>query len=141
MSEPLRRVVTGLDREGRSAVIIDDAAPQTIWSTDRSPADNKGSADAGGAPFSFDIPVGGTSFFYTDLPAGGPPIAMHATDTLDYAVVVSGEISLITETGETKVRPGDVVVDRGVLHTWRNDGPEPCRMVFVFVKADPVRAG
>ena len=140
--KPLRRVVTGLDPDGRSTVIIDGPAAQVIWTTDRSPADNGGSLDAGGAPFSFAIPVGGTTLFFTDFaPAGeGASIGMHATDTLDYAVIVSGEITLLTQTGETKLRAGDVLVDRGILHAWRNDGRKPCRVLFVFLKAGPVGA-
>jgi quercetin dioxygenase-like cupin family protein len=96
--------------------------------------------DAGDMPFSSSIPEGGSTFFFTDMPPAAEigEIGMHATDTLDYAVIVSGEVTLITQTGETMVRAGDVVVDRGVLHSWRNDGTEPCRMLFVFLKADPV---
>lgn len=140
--KPLRRVVTGLDPAGRSTIVLDGPAAKVIWTTDRSPASNRGSADAGGAPFSFNIPVGGTTFFFTDFaPASqGPSIGMHATDTLDYGVVVSGEIVLITETGETTLKAGDVVIDRGVKHAWRNDGAEPCRVVFVFVPAETVRS-
>lgn len=136
----LRRVVTGLDQDGRSTVVIDGPAAQVIWTTDRSPADNDGSADAGGSALSFDIPVGGTTLFFTDFPpvSQAREIALHATDTLDYAVVVSGCITLITQTGETNLHAGDVVVDRGVLHSWRNTEPHPCRMLFVFVKARPV---
>jgi quercetin dioxygenase-like cupin family protein len=140
VEKPLRRVVTGLDLNGRSTVIIDGPAAPVIWKTDCSPADNGGSVDAGGAQFSLAIPLGGTTFFYTDFaPAGeGASIGMHASDTLDYAVVVSGELTLLTQTGETTLHAGDVVVDRGVMHAWRNDGPKSCRVLFVFVKAEPV---
>ncbi len=137
---PLRRVVTGLDAGGRSTVIFDEPSAQVIWTSTRSPADNSGSADAWGTPFTFDIPRGGSTFFYTDFPPAGqgPSIGMHATNSLDYAVVITGELVLLTQSGETKLGAGDVVVDRGVLHAWRNDSSEPCRVLFVFVPALPI---
>ena len=134
--KPLRRVVTGLDLEGRSTVIIDGPAAQVIWKADCSPADIRRPVDAGGTPLSFGMPVGGTTFFCTDFAPDDEEasIGMHATGTLDYAVIISGEITFLTQTGETKLRAGDVLVDRGVPHAWRNDGPGPCRVLFVFVK-------
>lgn len=136
----LRRVVTGLSPEGRSAVIFDGPSEKVIWSTDRSPADNRGAADAGGGSLSLANPKNATTFFYTDLaPASsGSSIGLHITDTLDYAVVVTGEITLVTQNGETTLCAGDVVVDRGVLHTWRNDTSELCRLLFVFIKAESI---
>jgi mannose-6-phosphate isomerase-like protein (cupin superfamily) len=143
MSQPPRRVVTGLDADGRSCVIIDGPSPVTVWSTDRSPASNAGAQDTGGHFFGFDIPQGGTRLFWTEFAPDGTTgaMGMHATDTLDYAVIISGHVTLITEGGETRLGPGDIVVDRGVNHAWRNDGPEPCRAVFTFVAAEPVGAG
>lgn len=135
---PLRRVVTGLDAQGRSCVLFDDVAQTVIWSADEAPVDNSGTADAGGMHASF--PTTGAQFMFADLPPGmlSP---MHATDTIDYTVVVSGEVMLITETGETKLRAGDVFVQRGVVHAWRNDSHEPCRMVSVLAAAKPVGKG
>lgn len=135
-----RRVVTGLDEAGRSCILIDGPSPDVIWSTSAAPADNSGLGDAGGVPFTFDIPVGGTRLVVHEFAPGGGSI-MHATDTLDYAVIVAGEIAFITETGEALLRAGDVVVDRGAYHGWRNDGDVPCRMVLVLVKALPVGKG
>lgn len=66
---------------------------------------------------------------------------MHATDTLDYLVVVSGEVTLITETGEVLLKAGDVLVDRGVMHGWRNDTDRTCRIVNVLCPAHPVGRG
>ncbi|MFM2100051.1 MAG: hypothetical protein RLZZ366_1590 [Pseudomonadota bacterium] len=137
---PPRRVVTGLGVDGRSRIIFDDACADVIWSTRSTPADNGGSEDAGGVPFTFDLPDTGTLFFYTDFAPDGitGTIGMHSSDTLDYAVIVTGAVTLITESGGTLLRAGDVVVDRGVTHAWRNDGPEMCRAIFVFVKAQPI---
>jgi hypothetical protein len=135
---PPRRVITGLDSEGRSCVLIDGPSSRVIWSTEDTPADNNGSADAGGGPFRF--PVSGTLFVFADFPPGGGS-PMHSTDTIDYLVVVSGEVFFITETGETLLRAGDALVDRGILHAWRNDSDKPCRILNVLCPAHPVGKG
>jgi mannose-6-phosphate isomerase-like protein (cupin superfamily) len=135
---PPRRVVTGLDAAGRSCVSSDGPAGMVIWRADELPADNSGHADLGGGRFRF--PDRGVEFVFADFPPGGGSI-MHATDTVDFLVVVSGSVTLITETGETVLRAGDVLVDRGVLHGWRNDGDRPCRIVNVLCPARPVGGG
>ncbi|WP_275293032.1 cupin domain-containing protein [Amycolatopsis sp. La24] len=62
---------------------------------------------------------------------------MHTTDTLDYVLVVSGEVTLELDDGEqTVLRTGDVVVQNGTRHAWRNHGTEPCTIVGVAVGAD-----
>jgi quercetin dioxygenase-like cupin family protein len=135
---PPRRVVTGLDAQGRSCVAIDGPASTVIWRTFDLPADNAGAEDMGGGRFRF--PTEGADFVFSDFPPGaGSP--MHTTDTLDFLVVVSGEIVFITETGETRLRAGDVLVDRGAYHGWRNDGDQPCRIVNVLCPARPVGRG
>jgi quercetin dioxygenase-like cupin family protein len=131
-------VVTGLDADGRSTVQIDGPAANVIWRADDLPADNALAADQGGGRFRF--PTQGVEFVYADFaPGSGSP--MHATDTLDLLVVVSGEVTFVTETGETLLRAGDVLVDRGVPHAWRNDGDAPCRIVNVLCPAHPVGKG
>jgi mannose-6-phosphate isomerase-like protein (cupin superfamily) len=133
-----RRVITGLDAEGRSCFLFDGPSSMVIWSTDEVPADNRGTADAGGGPFRF--PTSGTLFIFSDFAPGGGT-AMHATDTIDYIVVVSGEVVFITETKETLLRAGDVLVDRGNMHAWRNDSDRPCRIMNVLAPARPVGKG
>ncbi len=140
LASPPRRVVTGLDAQGRSCFLIDGPAPGVIWTSDRSPADNGTQADAGGRPFTFAIPPGGTQIVFHDF-APRTLGQMHATDTLDYAVIVSGEVHFLTETGEVLLRAGDVLVDRGAYHAWRNDGDAPCRAILMHVKAEPVGRG
>lgn len=136
--ESPRRVVTGLDTDGRSCFLIDGPSEGVIWSTEAAPADNAGTSDAGGVPFRF--PTSGTLFIYNDFqPGKGSP--MHATDTIDYIVVVSGEVVFITETGETLLRAGDILVDRGINHAWRNDGDTVCRILNVLCPAHPVGNG
>lgn len=136
--DPPRRVVAGLDAEGRSCIQIDDAARTVIWSTKELPADNSDAGDAGGGRFRF--PTEGADFVYSDFPPGAGPY-LHATDTLDFQVVVSGEVTFITETGEILLRAGDVLVNRGIMHAWRNDGDQPCRIVNVLLPARPVGKG
>ncbi|UKD54878.1 cupin domain-containing protein [Amycolatopsis sp. FU40] len=62
---------------------------------------------------------------------------MHTTDSLDYVLVVSGEVTLELDDGDqTVLRAGDVVVQNGTRHAWRNHGVEPCTIVGVAVGAD-----
>jgi quercetin dioxygenase-like cupin family protein len=135
---PPRRVVAGIDAEGRSGILFDDEARTVIWSEEDLPADNSGTVDAGGGWFRF--PTSGVEFVYADFPPGGGSV-MHATDTLDFLVVLAGEVIFITETGETRLRAGDVLVDRGVLHGWRNESDQVCRIVNVLCPAQPVGKG
>lgn len=62
-----------------------------------------------------------------------PHPLMHRTKTVDYGIVLSGEIHLVVDEGETLLKPGDVVVQRGTNHAWSNRSDEPCRMAFVLV--------
>src|ERR1700756_3698437 len=123
---PPRRAVASLDAEQRSCVHIDGPSPTVIWSTGGLPADNSGLADAGNAKFEF--PVIGTRFSFHDFPPGTEPF-MHATDTIDYVVIVAGEIEFVTETGAIRLRTGDTLVNRGIVHGWRNDGDTSCRII------------
>ena len=62
---------------------------------------------------------------------------MHKTDTLDYVVMLSGEITVILETGEVTLGPGDVFVDRGVYHAWENRGAVPAVFASIVIDATP----
>jgi len=63
---------------------------------------------------------------------------MHATDSVDYGIVLSGELELELDDGETTtVRPGTVVIQRGTRHAWRNRTDEPARVTFVLIGATP----
>jgi mannose-6-phosphate isomerase-like protein (cupin superfamily) len=65
---------------------------------------------------------------------------MHTTDSIDYVVVVSGEVTLELDDGEqTVLRAGDVVIQNGTRHAWRNHGAESCTIVGVAVGADRAR--
>lgn len=141
-----RRVVTGIDEQGRSCILIDGPVPQLnassdlIWRTASIPADNSGSDDMA-LPYAMEmLHDGGSNFLHVVFPPKMGPY-MHATDSLDYLVVLSGQIVMQLEAGEVTLNPGDLVVDRGVMHAWRNDTDSPASMVSVTVPARPVGKG
>ncbi len=111
------------------------------WHTASVPADNSVREDAAPGAFSYDLfHGGGSNFFVIDL-APGERSSTHATDTIDYIVMMAGEVTLELEAGEVRLRAGDLVTDRGVIHAWRNDGPQPARYAVVTLPAHPVGAG
>jgi mannose-6-phosphate isomerase-like protein (cupin superfamily) len=61
--------------------------------------------------------------------------AMHRTRTVDYAVVMTGEIDMLLDDSEIHLKAGDVLVQQGTNHAWVNRGTEPCRIAFVLVDA------
>lgn len=147
-----RRVVTGLDAQGRSCVVMDGPIPSfdpgeggissaaLAWRTASLPADNAG-ADETAVPYRTELlHESGSNFAICRFP-NGTQAYMHATDTIDYLVVLSGHVTLVLETGEAALGPGDFVVDRGVMHGWRNDSDEPCVCAVVNLPALPVGKG
>ena len=141
-----RRVVTGLDADGRSTVLFDDEIPRSdelsvafVWRSGI-PADNSDREDTAVPYTTALLQSGHANFMVCSFPArsGGE---MHATDTVDYLVILSGRVTLVLEDGEAELGPGDFVVDRGVLHAWRNDGDETCTAAAVNIPAHPVGAG
>ena len=147
MTETMRRVITGLDDQGRSTVVIDDRIPldasRMLWVTDALPADNSGTEDTGAREFTFDMFRNpGSTFMLAVFQPGDPANTfMHATDTIDYVVVVKGRVALTLETGVVTLGPGDCLVDRGVMHSWEVAGDEPVVMMTVLLPAHPVGAG
>jgi mannose-6-phosphate isomerase-like protein (cupin superfamily) len=65
--------------------------------------------------------------------AGAPHPLMHRTQTVDYGIVLEGEITLVLDQGETTIRTGDVVIQRGTNHAWANRSGKTCRMAFVLI--------
>ncbi len=143
----MRRVVTGLNAQGRSCIVFDGPVPRhapaanLIW-RNTLPADNAGAADAA-APYEMAmLHDGQVNFILTELPAGLAGGAfLHATDTIDYLVIIAGEVVLALETGEVTLRAGDFIVDRGVIHGWRNDGADTAVFASVTIPALPVGEG
>jgi mannose-6-phosphate isomerase-like protein (cupin superfamily) len=65
--------------------------------------------------------------------AGAPHPLMHRTQTVDYGIVLEGEITLVLDKGETTIRAGDIVIQRGTNHAWANRSGKNCRMAFVLI--------
>lgn len=63
---------------------------------------------------------------------------MHRTNTLDYTIIISGEIYAVMEQGETLLRPGDVLIQRGTNHAWSNRSDKECLMAMVLNAAKPI---
>src|SRR5437867_8118105 len=61
----------------------------------------------------------------------------HATDTIDYAICLEGEIWAVLDEDETLMRPGDVLIQRGTYHAWSNRSDKICRMLFILIDAEP----
>jgi mannose-6-phosphate isomerase-like protein (cupin superfamily) len=149
MSFNIRRVVTGHDASGRTAILIDGHADnptsrrpghasQLIWTTDRSPAGNRGDSDAGAVRIGRPPPANGTIFRIMEIQPGGQP-EMHNTDTVDYVVVMTGRIHMEMDDGaEVVLDAGNVMVQRGTNHSWHNRGDVPCRIAVVLVDAEPL---
>jgi len=65
----------------------------------------------------------------------------HRTDSIDYATVISGEVDMVLDGETVRLKAGDVLVQRGTIHNWVNNGTEPCVIAFVLVTGKPVTAG
>ncbi|HET6827341.1 MAG TPA: cupin domain-containing protein [Ramlibacter sp.] len=65
--------------------------------------------------------------------ADSPHPLMHRTESIDYGVVIEGELTLVLDDSEVQLKPGSVVVQRGTNHAWANRSGRPCRMLFVLV--------
>jgi quercetin dioxygenase-like cupin family protein len=150
MTVPVRRVVTGHDAEGKAIVLIDDTPParlntpgteQTVfWSTRGFPVNNDASEDSRADVDGITMP-GGSVFRVVEYAPGRPP-RNHRTDSIDYAVVMRGEIDIELDDGvSVHLRAGDVLVQRGTIHNWANNGTEPCLIAFMLIDARPVAAG
>ena len=154
MTLVVRRVVTGHDANGKAIVASDERLTAVsrrigknitgceIWSTDRMPVDNSeaaGEAQRAGHVKRYNY-VGtgqGTTIRITEW-APGHARFTHRTETVDYAILLSGEIDLELENDEVvHLKPGDVVVQRGTTHTWVNRGTVPAVTAFILIDAKP----
>jgi quercetin dioxygenase-like cupin family protein len=141
---------------------------QRLWVTDKFPVAMDGDKDRGAIEVRIAPPPGGTIIRYLDIPPENaeevkklpndhmtkmigdqhhmppgvrPPRhpSMHRTRTLDYAIVLSGEIDMLLDDTEVHLKAGDVLVQQATNHAWVNRGKEPCRICFVLIDgADPL---
>lgn len=65
--------------------------------------------------------------------AQAPHPLMHRTETIDYGIVLEGELKLIVDRGETTIKVGDIVIQRGTNHAWANRSNKPCRVAFILI--------
>ena len=134
-----------------------------LWETAGAPANNQGDADAAARTVRLEPPKNGTILRIVEFPpdtrwranadaaqafasigaghakdkSNADPM-MHKTATVDYIIVLKGEIHAIMETGEILLKAGDILIQRGTNHSWSVRGTEPCIVAAVLVSADPV---
>ncbi|MBT0668239.1 cupin domain-containing protein [Novosphingobium profundi] len=142
---PVQRVVTGHDESGRARfrsedvsptrlVASGDAAMLTIWTTATVPADNNDETEGRERPTGTTLNGGSVIRICDMLPNAESP--MHRTNSIDYGIVLKGEVELELEDGVKKtIREGGVIVQRGTNHLWRNVTSEPCRIAFILIEA------
>jgi mannose-6-phosphate isomerase-like protein (cupin superfamily) len=134
-----------------------------VWSTSESPAAVNNGADPTIGPLTLPPPNGGTRIRFVDIPpdtpeflahgaesmhaafsevgdakastvkADSPHPLMHRTESIDYGVVIEGEMTLILDDTDVALAPGSVVIQRGTNHAWANRSGRPCRMLFVLI--------
>jgi mannose-6-phosphate isomerase-like protein (cupin superfamily) len=138
-----------------------------IWSTERGPVDPADRVDRALPPVLLEPAAGGTKFFYFTVPPEEPGLTraqdeerakatfaaygadraragterspwMHKTRTVDYIILLSGEVTLLLDGDETPLKPFDIVIQRGTNHAWVNRGPDPALLVAILMDADIV---
>ncbi|WP_426400856.1 cupin domain-containing protein (plasmid) [Ralstonia sp. R-29] len=134
-----------------------------VWSTSGNPAQVDNGADPTVGPLMLPPPKHGTRFRFVDIPpdtseflargatrmqeaftqvgdahastvrADSPHPLMHRTESIDYGVVIDGDMTLVLDDSEVALAPGSVVIQRGTNHAWANRSDRPCRMLFVLI--------
>ena len=148
MTLNVRRLVTDHDENGNATIshdaVMTNLQPlrsgnyQTLlWVTDDTPADVNGDVDPAEREMDIEPPATGSVFRILELSPGKDPY-MHRTDTIDYALVMSGECDMLLDNDEeVHMSAGDVMVQRGTWHGWANRGTEPCQIAFILIGAKP----
>jgi hypothetical protein len=145
---------------------VGSAVVTELWETTVSPADNRGNEDSIKRGFRLQPPEAGSVFRIIEYPPDKQRLAalraemagpddgsgrvaaadrgnarhpgFHKTSSIDYAIVLSGEIYALMDEGEVLLKTGDVLIQRGTNHAWSNRTDEPCYVAFVLVDAEPV---
>jgi mannose-6-phosphate isomerase-like protein (cupin superfamily) len=133
-----------------------------LWVTGESPADISGPADRAAlamGKIGITPPPGGSVFRIVEFPPVGPEVEqmsndhlhhqiggdapkrglppshpfMHRTRTIDYAIVMDGEIDMLLDDSEIHMKAGDVLIQQGTNHAWVNRGKETCRIAFILI--------
>jgi quercetin dioxygenase-like cupin family protein len=139
-----------------------------LWKTFATPADNADPKDPCSMPIQLAPPLGGSILRVVEFPpdriwvknvdreqafaslgkSGAEALArdasaqrhpmMHRTKSVDYAIVLSGEIWALMDAGETKMQAGDILIQRGTNHAWSNRSSRPCLVAFILIDAQPI---
>jgi mannose-6-phosphate isomerase-like protein (cupin superfamily) len=153
-------VYDGLAPNVKEMASMPGVALTDLWETTTVPADNRGNADAADRPVKLEPPQTGSILRIVEFPpdtmwrgadaakafesigaAHAPDLSSddpmrHKTSTIDYIIVLKGEIYAIMDTGETLLKAGDVLVQRGTMHSWSVRGKEPCIVAAVLIAAE-----
>ena len=140
---PPRRVVTGHDADGKSVFLSDAPTPKShdvgdavfheLWNTRAMPAPVPSTEpEPTERPLVTPPDPNGTVIRMTDIKPGQRS-PMHRTESIDYGIVLDGEIWLVLDDTETRLGPGDVVIQRGTDHAWDNRSDRTARIAFVLV--------
>ncbi len=140
-----RRVVTGHDRRGGSVFADDGPVPVVrtphptaryfyeIWGTDAMPTPiGAASPDPTIDAVTVPPPPNGTKIRINEFPPGVVS-PVHRTQSVDYGIVLEGEVVLVLDADETTLRAGDVAVQRGTSHRWENRTERTARMAFILI--------
>ena len=144
----VRRVVTGHDDTGKAVIIADTTLDSVsnpagtshltlVWTSQGTPVDNDEATDGRDRKVDLTLPGGSVLRVVDMLPGTTAP--MHRTSSLDYGIVISGEIELILDDKVTTlIEPGGIIIQRGTIHSWRNPSlDETARVAFVLLDAKP----
>jgi quercetin dioxygenase-like cupin family protein len=141
----VQRVVTGHDANGRAVFRSEDVTPTKmipsgdasfllVWTTDTVPADNNDETDGRDRDAGITLNQGSVIRIVDMLPGKQSP--MHRTNSIDYGIVLEGEIELELEDGAKRtVRQGGIIVQRGTNHLWRNATDQVTRIAFILIEA------
>jgi quercetin dioxygenase-like cupin family protein len=142
---PVQRLVTGHDANGRAVFKSEDVTPTKmvpsgdasfllVWTTDTVPADNNDETDGRDRDAGVTLNRGSVIRIVDMLPGKQSP--MHRTNSIDYGIVMEGEIELELDDGAKRtVRQGGIIVQRGTNHLWRNTSDKVCRIAFILIEA------
>jgi quercetin dioxygenase-like cupin family protein len=140
----MKRVVTGWDENGNATILFEGKPPMNpdfgfataseIWITESTPADTNRSEDPTAREWQVEPPPGGSVFRTATYPPGAE-VGMHATETLDYIVVIAGQLTLLYGDREIALGPGDTLVQQATPHGWANRSDEPCVVAAVLLDA------
>ena len=137
--------------EGRKSPKIDEISQNVVskrpgqmstvvWATNSYPPDMDTDQDISAEVSTTTIPDGVVCRIARFDPGVAPRV--HRTTSVDYAIVLSGELDMELDDEVVHIKAGDVLIQRGTVHNWINNGTEPCMMAFILIDSKmPIRNG